>query len=157
MTKFILLITAALTLSSCNQGKRFNNGENTENKIETETETLADTVTLSAEPNEIKLSALPDTLKVIMVNHTQDTVTTGLHYHIEYYEDNKWTKISPDQFFNDIGFLLTEGDYKTFDIKLLKEQIDYKTGKYRIAKYYLKSDYQATKQTFQIYADFNIG
>lgn len=156
MIKFILLIIAALTLSNCNQGKRINNEEHIEDQIETETETLADTVTLSAEPNEIKLSALPDTLKVIMANHTKDTITTGLYYHIEYCKNNEWINISPDQFFNDLGFLLTEGDYRTFDVKLLKEQIEYKTGKYRIAKYYLKSDYQATKKTFYTYADFNI-
>lgn len=91
-----------------------------------------------------------------MTNNTNDTITTGLHYQIEQYKDNEWIKVSPDQFFYDLGILLRPSDFHTFDKKLLRKQIEYKVGAYRIKKYYLKSDYQKERKSFNVYAAFNI-
>ena len=91
-----------------------------------------------------------------MTNNTNDTITTGLYYRIEFYEKKEWKVISPEQFFVDLGWTLIPSGFHTFETKLLKEQINYKAGKYRIVKYYLKSDYQKTKEELNVYAEFNI-
>jgi len=141
---------------SCTQSKNSNEEERIETQAKVETDSIHKTVTLSIEPKLFKLSSLPDSVNVKMMNNTNDTIITGLHYEIEHFKNNQWLKASPDQFFNDIGFSLTEGKLRDFEIKLLKKQIDYEVGKYRITKYYLKHDYQKTKQTFEVFAQFDI-
>lgn len=150
----ILLMITTIFLSSCNQTKNDKKGKSIENK---QTKNIVSkTVSLSVEPNVFKLSELPETVEVTMTNNTNDTITTGLHYQIEHYKNNEWIEVSPDQFFQDLGYRLTPSDFHTFDKRLLTEQIDYNVGKFRIVKYYLKFDYQKTKTDFKVYAEFNI-
>jgi len=157
MKYFLLLITSAGFLLSCNQTKSNNDKTPAKNNSVQMADTINKTVKLSAEPKTLKLSALPDSIKVIMTNNTADTITTGLHYYIEKREANQWQEISPkDIAFIDLGWQLRPTETKNFEKKLFKDQINYKTGKYRIVKYYLKSDYQQTKQKFTVDAEFTI-
>jgi len=150
----VILIISITTLQSCNQTKN----DNTEKSYQNEQaeKVLNKTVSLSVKPDNFKLFELPELVKVTMTNNTNDTITTGLYYRIEFYENNEWKVISPEQFFEDLGWTLKPSDFHIFETKLLTEQIDYKPGKYRIVKYYLKSDYQNTKEELNIYAEFNI-
>lgn len=154
MQKTITLMILIIFLLSCNQTKNNKEKKPSEN-IQTR-DIVIETVSLSAKPNVFKLSELPETVEVTMMNNTNDTITTGLHYQIEHYKNNEWIEVSPEQFFHDLGYRLTPSDFHTFDKKFLTKQINYNVGKYRIAKYYLKSDYQKTKKEFKIYAEFNI-
>lgn len=150
----VILIISITTLQSCNKTKN----DNTEKSYQNEQaeKVLNKTVSLSVKPDNFKLFELPELVKVTMTNNTNDTITTGLYYRIEFYENNEWKVISPEQFFEDLGWTLKPSDFHIFETKLLTEQIDYKPGKYRIVKYYLKSDYQNTKEELNIYAEFNI-
>ena len=114
-------------------------------------------VSLSVEPNVFKLSKVPEIVKVTMTNNTNDTITTGLRYRIETFEKNEWKEVSPpEQFFDDIGLRLIPSAFHTFEERLLTDKIDYKAGKYRIVKSYLKSDYEKTKKDYFVYAEFKI-
>ena len=115
-----------------------------------------ETVTLSVKPNVFNLSELPETVEVTMTNNTQETISAGLHYWIEYYENEKWVKVSPEQAFEDICYNFSPSVFYTYEKSLFAEEIDYKIGKYRIAKFYLKSDYQETKEEFRVYAEFDV-
>ena len=116
-----------------------------------------DAVTLSVKPNLVKLSELPETVEVTMTNNTQETISAGLHYWIERYENKEWINVSPEQAFEDIGYNFSPSVFYTYEKSLFTEEIDYKVGKYRIVKYYLKSDYQETKEEFRVYAEFEVG
>lgn len=135
MKKFILLIISATFLSSS-------------------TSKQEEIVSLLVTPNVLDLSELPETVEVTMINNTQETVSAGLHYWIEHYENSKWVRVSPEQVFEDIGYNFSPSVFYTYEKNLFREEIDYKVGKYRIAKYYLKSDYQETKEKFRVYTEF---
>ena len=157
MKKNIILIIATIVLLSCNQTKT----EKLENPADIISGQKSDitnqTVKLSLESEELKLSELPDAINVTMTNNTNDTITTGEHFRIENFENNEWIDFTPtDIAFDDIGYELKPHSAQTFNENLFKKQIDYKPGKYRIAKYYLKSDYQQTNKDFNIYAEFEI-
>lgn len=137
MKKFILLIISATFLSSG-------------------TPIQEETVSLSVNPNVVNLSELPETVEVTMTNNMQKTISAGLHYWIERYENNEWIKVSPEQAFEDIGYNFSPSVFYTYEKSLFTEEIDYKVGKYRIAKYYLKSNYQETKEAFRVYAEFEV-
>ncbi|MBD1420200.1 immunoglobulin-like domain-containing protein [Sphingobacterium chuzhouense] len=137
MKNFILLIISVIFLSS-------------------NTLIQEETVTLSVKPNVFDLSQLPETVEVTMTNNTRETILAGLHYWIERYENNEWVKVSPDQVFEDVGYNFSPSVFYTYEKNLFKEEIDYKVGKYRIVKYYLKSDYQETKEEVRVYAEFYI-
>jgi hypothetical protein len=158
MKKYILLILITTTFFvSCNQTKNNNTDNVSETKNTQENNTINRVVALSLEPNVFKLEKLPETLNVKMSNNTNDTITTGLHYRIEAFENNKWTEVSPkDMTFNDIGYILPKNDFRDFDTWLLKEQINYKIGRYRIVKYYLRPDYFKTKESHDVYVEFRI-
>ena len=157
MKKLSILITSLVLLLSCNQTK--SNNETTrpnDNSVQV-ADTISKTVKLSAQPEILKLSALPDSITVLMTNNITDTITTGLHYSIEIQEANEWKEISPkDIVFNDLGWRLKPNDTESFAKKLYKDQIDYKAGKYRIVKHYLKSDYLQTKEDYTVLAKFSI-
>lgn len=155
MKKLILLIISTILLSSCNQQTKAKEEPSAKNE---QVNDIADkTVSLSVEPNVFKRSEIPDAVTVTMANNTNDTITTGLHYQIENYENNGWKEVSPkDIVFNDLGWRLKPADSENFEKKLYKAQINYKPGKYRIVKYYLKSDYQKTKEHFDVYAEFEV-
>ncbi len=137
MRKFILLIISAAFMSSG-------------------TPIQEDAVTLSVTPNLVKLSELPETVEVTMTNNTQETISAGLHYWIEHYEDREWIKVSPEQAFEDIGYNFSPSVFYTYEKDLFTDEIPYKVGKYRIAKNYRKSDYQETKKEFRVYAEFEV-
>ncbi len=137
MKKFILLIISTIFLSSS-------------------TPIQEETVTLLVKPNVFNLSELPETVEVTMTNNTQETILAGLHYWIERYENDRWIKVSPAQAFEDINYNFSPSVFYTYEKDLFTEEIDYKVGKYRIAKYYLKSGYQETKKEFRVYAEFRI-
>ncbi len=150
----VILIISITTLQSCNQTK--NNKTEKSNQNEQEEIVLNKMVLLSIKPNNFKLSELPELVKVTIANNTNDIITTGLYYRIEFYENDEWKVISPEQFFEDLGWTLIPSDSHIFETKLLTEQVDYKAGKYRIVKKYLKSDYQKTKEELNVYAEFSI-
>ena len=157
MKNLFILILSTTFLLSCNQIKSNNEKTATNDNNEQVADTTNKVVYLTAERATIKLSAIPESINVIMTNNTTDTITTGLHYSIEKLIGYDWQEVSPkDIVFNDLGWRLKPTDTENFEKKLFKDQIDYKPGKYRIVKYYLKSDYQKTKQNYNIYAEFNI-
>ncbi|MCC2598517.1 immunoglobulin-like domain-containing protein [Sphingobacterium sp. FBM7-1] len=155
MKQLILLIISTTLLLSCNQPKK-NNEEQSTTK-EQVNDMVDKTVSLSIEPEIFKLSEIPDAIKVTITNNTNDTITTGVHYQIENYQNNVWKEVSPkDIVFEDLGWRLKPTNSEIFDKKLYKDQINYKTGKYRIVKYYLNSDYQTTRETHNVYGEFEI-
>lgn len=152
MRKICILAILSVFLGSCNKTDK---GKSLSGKVQL-TDTVSKTVTLSAKPYNLKLAEIPEALTVTMTNSTNDTITTGLNYQIEHFQNNKWERISPDLVFHDLGYMIPFGKSKVFDVKLVKNQINYKKGKYRIAKYYLKPDYQTTKENINVYSEFNI-
>lgn len=151
----LLLTISIILLFGCNNPKK-NKTEKSTELVETK-EVLNEVISLSLMPNVFKLSQLPDMVEVKMTNNTNNTITTGLHYKIERNENNEWKEVSPkDMVFHDLGWRLTPGHTENFEKQLYKDQINYKIGKYRIAKYYLKADYQKSKQNYTIYAEFSI-
>jgi len=153
MKNLILLVIATTLLLSCKQPKKAKEGESTR-----QVKNIVDkSVTLSVEPAVLLLSALPDAITTTMTNNTEDTITTGLQYEIEKYKNNEWNEIAPEGIvFEDLGWQLKPTDTQNFTKKLYKDQIEYKAGKYRIVKHYLKSDYQKTRERFNVYAEFTI-
>lgn len=142
---------------SCNQRKTDKSVHPTENFSGQNSDTTDHTVKLSLESAALRLSELPEAIKVTLTNNTTDTIIIGEHFRIEKFEANKWLDFSPkDIVFHDIGFDLKPNCTKTFNKKLFKNKINYKPGKYRIVKYYLKSDYQQTKEDFDVHAEFEI-
>lgn len=141
-------------LVSCDQTKK---EEEQSTKKEQVNGIAHESVLLSVEPRVFKLSEIPDTIIVKMTNNTNDTITTGVHYQIENYDNNEWKEVSPkDMVFHDLGWRLKPTESENFDKKLYKDQINYKSGKYRIVKYYLNSDYQKTKKNHDVYGEFEI-
>lgn len=156
MKNILILVLSAVFLLSCNQ-RNDNKEVHTDDNNVKSADTISKMVNLSAQPETLKLSALPDSITVILTNNTTDTITTGLHYSIEKQQANEWNEVSPkDIVFHDLGWHIKPNDTESFVKKLYKDQIDYKAGKYRIVKYYLKSNYQQTKENYNIYAEFNI-
>lgn len=115
-----------------------------------------ETVTLSVTLNVFNLSELPETVEVTMINNTQETISAGLHYWIECYKNEEWVKVSPEQAFEDIAYNFSPSVFYTYEKNLFIDDIDYKVGKYRIAKFYLKPGDQETNEEFPVYAEFNI-
>lgn len=145
----INFLIVMLALFSCNQTKKNNEEKPDDGK--------SGTITLSVKPRELILSGLPDMLKVTMTNNTGDTISTGLHYQIEKLESGRWENVFPkDMTFPDIGFKLKPNGSKTFENQTFKKKINYTSGKYRMVKFYLKPDYQKTKESYTLYAEFNI-
>lgn len=155
MKKLILLIISTSFLLGCNQQTKAKEEQSTQSELVNDI--VDKTVLLSIEPNVFKRSEIPDAVTVTMANNTNDTITTGLQYQIENYEKNEWKEVSPkDIVFHDLGWRLKPADRENFEKKLYKARINYKPGKYRIVKYYLKSDYQKTKEDFKAYAEFEV-
>lgn len=119
-------------------------------------DTITTTVSLKCEPDAFHLSSLPDTLRIVMINNTNDTITTGMHFEIEHLENKRWVKVSPDQAFQDIGFAIYPNESKSFTTSLLKDQIRYKAGVYRLVKFYLKPDFEKTRNQMFAYGEFRI-
>ncbi len=154
MKNLTLLIISSTLLLSCNQTKK---EEKQSATIEQINNIEDKSVSLSVVPNVFKLSEIPDTVTVTITNNTNDTITTGLHYQIENYENNEWKEVSPkDMVFHDLGWRLKPTESENFDKKLYKDQFNYKAGKYRIVKYYLNSDYQKTRENHNVYGEFEI-
>lgn len=156
MNKYVFLILVMLSGWSCRQPNKENTVTIAEEQYTQKEVIIKDDVELSVDSNVFQLSALPDMVKVKMENYTNDTITTGLYYHIEYDNEGQWVDILPDQFFNDLGYSIRSGDATEFDIRLLSDQVDYKVGRYRIAKYYLKSDFLETRERQYVYVEFII-
>ncbi|MFD2593854.1 immunoglobulin-like domain-containing protein [Sphingobacterium griseoflavum] len=153
MKKLIIAIISITLVSSCNQSKIKDQSGN-EQEVK---DTVEKTVSLSMKPNVFRLSHMPDTVTVVMSNNTDDTIMTGLHYKIENLAHNEWKEISPkDIMFNDLGWQLKPTDSGNFEKNLFKDQINYEAGRYRIVKYYVKSDYQQSKQNFTVAAEFQV-
>lgn len=117
---------------------------------------MPNALSLTLQPAYYALSTLPETIEITMHNTTRDTVTTGLHYTIEQFTNNNWETVSPDLIFNDIGYELLPNSSKSFSIPLLKEEIIYSAGSYRISKNSLKNDYHKTRKRYPVLANFTI-
>lgn len=157
MMKIIWTIILAVIFVSCGQSE---NSQSSTSPVKNEAQEQSYTtneVILTAQPDTLELSSLPDTLNIVMTNYTTDTVTTGLHYCLEFYEKDLWMEVSPKEMvFNDIGFRLVPGGSQVFVIGLYKDSIPYQEGRYRVIKYYLASDYSKTKESHDVYAEFTI-
>lgn len=154
MKNIIALTIPIFFLLSCKQTK--NESEKTYNQTKT-ADTIIEIVKLTINPKSFKLSSLPETVEIEMKNKTNDTITTDDHYQIEKLEEDKWINILPKNMtFYDIGYDLKPLDNKIFEEKLLKNEISYNSGKYRVVKYYLKPDYQKTREKNNVYAEFEI-
>lgn len=155
MKKLILLIISTTLLLSCKQPEKIK--EEQVIKKQQVNNVIDKPISLLLEPSVFKISELPDTVTVTMFNNTKDTIVTGMHYYIERMEANQWKKAPLEGIaFNDIGLVLKPNNTKNFEKRLYKDQINYTAGKYRIVKYYIKSDYLKTKDKFYLYAEFNI-
>lgn len=151
MKKIIALTIPIFFLLSCKQTK------NESEKIYNHNKTEDKNVELTIEPTSFRLSSLPEIVEIKMKNKTSDTITTGEYYQIEKLEEDKWINILPkDMSFPDIGYDLKPLDNKIFKEKLLKNKISYNSGKYRVVKYYVRPDYQNTREKINIYAEFEI-
>lgn len=142
---------------SCNYANNNDREKSKENKTELKEDTSSNAVTLSIEPEILLLSSLPDTVIVTMSNKTDETISTGLHYSIEAFKNNDWQEVSPKEMvFHDIGFNLEPSDQQYFEKLLVRDHINYQPGKYRIVKYYLKPDFQVTKELYYSSVEFTI-
>lgn len=81
-----------------------------------------------------------DTLEVILENNTNETLSMGRHYYVEFYKEAEtWTEINiPISFTEDI-VLVEPGDEFLFDMMLLPEGEEgnilvYESGQYRFRK-----------------------
>src|SRR5690606_15038001 len=115
MMKIIWTIILAVIFVSCGQSE---NSQSSTSPVKNEAQEQSYTtneVILTAQPDTLELSSLPDTLSIVMTNYTTDTVTTGLHYCLEFYEKDLWMEVSPKgMVFNDIGFRLVPGGSQVF-------------------------------------------
>lgn len=154
MKKIIALTIPIFFLLSCKQTK--NESEKTYNQTKIE-DTSNGIVELMINSKSFKLSSLPETVEIEMMNKTSDTITTGDFYQIEILKEDKWINISPkDITFYEIGYDLKPLDNKIFEEKLLKNEISYNSGKYRVEKYYARPNHQKTKEKNNVYAEFEI-
>ena len=118
-----LLMILTTTLQSCNQTK--NDNSEKPNKYEQTKNIINEIVSLSVKPNILKLSELPNFIEVTMTNNSNDTITTGLYYRIEYYNNNQWNEVSSEQVFEDLGWKIKPSSSHTFknEIFTLKNQL----------------------------------
>lgn len=153
----LLTITTAFIVWGCRQPNNNKETRQTSYTSVKNTGSVNSVVALAADPQKIEINAMPDSIQVAIFNNTNDTITTGLHYTIEKLEDSEWKEISPEGIpFHDLGWTLKPGDTQSFSESTYANQINYQTGRYRVVKYYLKSDYGKTRETYNVYAEFNI-
>lgn len=148
---FLLLLSGSV-LVSCNQN---NNTQDTTDMAPRE-DTVMNEVLLTSVSEVLQATSIPDTLSVQMSNNTKDTINTGMYYDIEQLHDKTWMTVLPEQNFQDIGFRVLPSDSKRFGVKLLRDQITYEPGSYRVVKYYMKPDFKETKEQHCIYAEFTV-
>jgi len=113
-------------------------------------------VSLTLKKARFTTTSLPKELTVVMYNTTAAPIMTGLHYSIDCLKDSAWKPMVPDMVFNDIGYGIDQNGSQPFVIDLLREQISYKTGTYRISKSYLDENYSKTHKQYPVYAQFEI-
>lgn len=114
-------------------------------------------VQLTVDPKVFQHAAIPNVLSVHMLNNSSDTIITGLHYQIEYFENQQWKDILPKNLlFNDLGWELKPQQSKNFEKELYKDSLAYKAGKYRIVKHYVKTSFQKKNENFVVYGSFVI-
>jgi major membrane immunogen (membrane-anchored lipoprotein) len=152
-----LILASAVFLFGCGQSdKSQTDSSAVETTLQEGTEDINE-VRLSAQRDTLAISELADTLSIKMINYTPANVTTGLHYSVDMFENNQWATVTPkDMAFNDIGYRLLPGDSQDFVIRLFKDTIHYRPGKYRIGKYFMASDYDKHRESHHIYAEFEV-
>lgn len=154
MKKGVLILISATFFLSCNETKK---EEKQLIGSEEVTDVMDSSVSLFARPTVFDLSQLPDTLAVRMSNNISDTITTGRHYQIEHFTNGQWKEITPkDIAFQDLGLVLNPTESLVFEKRLYTDRVQYMAGKYRIVKYYLKSDFHQTRERIKVYAEFEI-
>ncbi|MBV2227201.1 MAG: hypothetical protein KUL85_10115 [Sphingobacterium mizutaii] len=157
MGKLSILIISAILILGCGQTKSNNEVTLPNDSGIQVVDSISRMVKLSSPPETLKASALPDSITVKITNNTNDTITTGLHYSIERFEADRWKDVSPKGIvIPDLGWRIVPNGSETFTKKLYKDRIHYTAGKYRILKDYIKSDYQKTRENFNVSAEFII-
>ncbi|TJZ61543.1 hypothetical protein FAZ15_10165 [Sphingobacterium olei] len=103
-------------------------------------------------------SEIKDTLRVRMYNYTSDTLTTGLHYTVEFQDQGKWNKVSPPENvgFEDLGYGILPFTARDFLVALFPDRHNYRSGKYRVLKRYHLRDYSRSKRKYEIFVEFEI-
>ncbi|SEA48096.1 hypothetical protein SAMN05216331_16011 [Porphyromonadaceae bacterium KH3R12] len=132
-------------------------------------DTFHRSVKLSMETRVFELSALPDKVEVKMTNNTDDTIWTGEHYHIEFFDNDQclWRELSlPESIvinnvssqliFNDIAYVLKPDASANFEKGHFNHWRFHSKGRHRIVVEYTKSDFKRTKEKYKAYADFYI-
>ena len=158
--KKVIVMLAVLCLAGCKQ-QSSETALPLDKKMETavpEEEPVEKAVLLKSTPDHFEVSGLSAGASVTMINGTNEIITTGEYYHIEYFNGKDWLKVPffDEIVFNDIGYELPEGVSRNFAIKFYPEKYDYKAGEYRVVKYYLKEDFRETKLRMYVYAPFVI-
>lgn len=152
----LLLLGITAIIWSCQQSSQTDSPKASDPQTGIVSDAPREDVTFSVEPNVFKLSHLPDSVQAKISNHTTDTLVTGVGYHIEMLEDDRWSVVSPERGFIAVGILLLPASDKLFTKQLLKDEIPYKVGKYRLVKYYVREDFQQTREQSFLYAPFTI-
>lgn len=101
---------------------------------------------------------IPDTIRLRLLNYSEEKIQTGLHHELMYWTRDNWKKIVYPQpiVTPDIGYSLASGQSSDFIIPLFPDQYSFQKGKYRVVKYYFKEKQQAPKKTLHAYAEFEI-
>ncbi|SFK46986.1 immunoglobulin-like domain-containing protein [Proteiniphilum acetatigenes] len=132
-------------------------------------DTFHRSVKLSMETRVFEFSALPDKVEVKITNNTNDTIITGEHYHIEFFDNDQclWRELFLPEtvVINDKSYLLIftgtayplkPGASVNFKKGHFKHWKFYSKGRHRIVVEYTKPDFKRTKEEYKTYAEFYI-
>lgn len=100
-----------------------------------DSDSLKNKVSMVIEPA-ITKPLLVGKAKLIITNHSADSVEVGEKFLLEFYNGTIWQRLSifDDILFNDIAYLIAPGQVRELPVNLQPKPINYKPGKYRICK-----------------------
>lgn len=97
------------------------------------------------------LNSASDTIKVSIINNTNQETTTGEYYTIEKYDGEAWQQVPLELAFIDIAYILRAGESREFNIFLHPEMHKYEAGKYRVAK-----NASTESNNYKLYYEFEL-
>jgi hypothetical protein len=103
--------------------------------LHNDSDSLKNKVSMVIEPASTK-SLLVGKAKLIIANHSADSLKVSEFFFLEFYNGTAWQRLSilDDILFNDIAYLIPPGQAKELPVNLQPKPINYKPGKYRICK-----------------------
>lgn len=129
---------------------------NNENEIDSKAEdNTGNRIQMSISPNTFSTSSIGEA-KLIISNSSQDLITFGERYSIEYLNGQDWTETSAlnNIAFTDMGYRMKPGNSEEYSIHLQPKPFDYKPGKYRINKEITLGRSPKTDKSINLYAEF---